>query len=283
MKSKLTSAPVLAYADFSSPFILEVDASYSGLGAILSQEQGGKVRPIAYASCSLRPAERNMSNYSSMKLEFVALKCAMAEKFREYLLGQKCVVFTDNNPLSHLASAKLGATEQRWAAQLAAFDFEIKYRSGKSNRNADALSRRHPPDCSVVEGWLPGTAVPHAMQQAGGVEVVSQVVQALISVLPSHSVVDLSSLQQADSVIWEVLPFWKRKVFPSVEERKRLSKSSLILLRQWNRFVDRAGVLYRRVFRSDGGEEFYQLILPTILKSEVLTQLHQEHGHQSIE
>ncbi len=283
MKSKLTSALVLAYADFSSPFILEVDASYSGLGAILSQEQGGKVRPIAYASRSLRPAERNMSNYSSMKLEFVALKWAMAEKFREYLLGQKCVVFTDNNPLSHLASAKLGATEQRWAAQLAAFDFEIKYRSGKSNRNADALSRRHPPDCSVVEGWLPGTAVPHAMQQAGGVEVVSQVVQALISVLPSHSVVDLSSLQQADSVIWEVLPFWKRKVFPSVEERKRLSKSSLILLRQWNRFVDRAGVLYRRVFRSDGGEEFYQLILPTILKSEVLTQLHQEHGHQSIE
>lgn len=64
-----------------------------------------------------------MTNYSSMKLEFLALKWAMTEKFPEYLLGHKCVVFTDNNPLSHLHSAKLGATEHRWAAQLAAFDF----------------------------------------------------------------------------------------------------------------------------------------------------------------
>lgn len=62
----------------------------------------------------------------------------MSEKFREYLLGHKCIVYTDNNPLSHLSSAKLGATEQRWAAQLAAFDFEIKYRSGRSNKNGDA-------------------------------------------------------------------------------------------------------------------------------------------------
>ncbi len=69
LKVRLTTAPVLAYADFSLPFILEVDASYGGLGAVLSQEQGGRVRPIAYASRSLRPTEHNMVNYSSMKLE----------------------------------------------------------------------------------------------------------------------------------------------------------------------------------------------------------------------
>ncbi|KAI5086051.1 hypothetical protein C0J45_23499, partial [Silurus meridionalis] len=135
LKRRLTSAPVLAYADFSLPFILEVDASHGGLGAVLSQEQGGKVRPISYASRSLRPTERNMSNYSSMKLEFLALKWALTEKFREYLLGQRCVVYTDNNPLSHLTTAGLGAAEQRWAAQLAAFDFGIRYRPGRSNRN----------------------------------------------------------------------------------------------------------------------------------------------------
>lgn len=123
LKSKLTSSPVLAYVDFSQPFVLEVDASYSGLGAVLSQEQGGRVRPIAYASCGLWPTERNMTNYSSMKLEFLALKWAVAEKFREYLLGQKCVVYTDNNPLSHLTSAKLGATEQRWASSIGLFRF----------------------------------------------------------------------------------------------------------------------------------------------------------------
>lgn len=64
----------------------------------------------------------------------------MTKKFREYLLGHRCVVYTDNNPMSYLQSAKLGATEHRWAAQLAAFDFDLKYRSGRSNRNADTLS-----------------------------------------------------------------------------------------------------------------------------------------------
>lgn len=89
LKAKLVSAPVLTYADFSRPFILEVDASHSGLGAVLSQETDSGVRPVAYASRGLRPTERNMSNYSSMKLEFLALKWAMTEKFREYLLGHK--------------------------------------------------------------------------------------------------------------------------------------------------------------------------------------------------
>lgn len=160
LKSRLISAPVLTYADFSRPFILEIDASYGDLGAVLSQETDGGVRPVVYASRGLRPTERNMSNYSSMELEFLALKWAMAEKFREYLLGHKCLVYTDNNPLSYLQSAKLGATEQRLAAQLAAFDFDIKYRSGRSNRNADALSRQYVAGSGVVKRFLPGTSVP---------------------------------------------------------------------------------------------------------------------------
>lgn len=74
LKRRLVSAAVLAYADFTLRFILEVDASYGGLGAVLSQNQDGKVRPVAYASRGLRLTERNMNNYSSMKLEFLALK-----------------------------------------------------------------------------------------------------------------------------------------------------------------------------------------------------------------
>lgn len=81
----------------------------------------------------------------------------MTEKFSEYLLGNKCVVYTDKNPLHHLSSAKLAATEQRWAAQLALFDFEIK---GHTNRNAIALSHQHPPAPSDLEAMLPGTAIP---------------------------------------------------------------------------------------------------------------------------
>lgn len=66
-----------------------------------------------------------------MKLECLALKWAMAEKFHEYLLGHRRLVFTDINPLSHLATAKL-SLEQRWAAQLAVFDFKVRYRPGGS-------------------------------------------------------------------------------------------------------------------------------------------------------
>lgn len=127
----------------SLPFILEVGASYQGLGAVLSQEQSGKILQS--------PTERNMNIYSSMKLEFLAVKWAMTEKFRDYLYGQKCTVYTDNNPLSHLSVAKLGATEQRWSAQLAAFDFTITYRPGQSNKNADALSWQPPATVTSVD------------------------------------------------------------------------------------------------------------------------------------
>ena len=281
LKTKLTTAPVLAYADFSLPFILEVDASYGGLGAVLSQEQAGKVRPIAYASRGLRPTERNMQNYSSMKLEFLALKWAMTEKFREYLLGHKCVVYTDNNPLSHLSSAKLGATEQRWAAQLASFDFEIKYRTGRSNRNADALSRQHPPGPQIVEVMLPGTAVPQPLQQALGLKV--EVSTATIVALPQHTSPEICALQQSDPVIHPLLVFWGQKQRPSPGEQVQLSRPTLALLRQWDRLVEKDGVLYRQVFRSDGAEAVLQLLLPGAMVSEVLTKVHQEHGHQGVE
>lgn len=210
------TAKVLAYADFSLPFILEVDASYGGLGAMLSQEQSGKFRPVAYASRGLRPTERNMQNYSSMKLEFLALKCAMTEKFREYLLGHKCVVFTDKNPLSHLFSAKLGDTEQRWAAQLSSFDFEIKYRSGRSNGNANALSRQHPPSIQDLEAVVPGTLLPGSLQHAQVNQV--EAVQSAIVALPEYTPLDLSVLQQADPVIEEALVFWQKGNRPSGEE-----------------------------------------------------------------
>jgi hypothetical protein len=192
-KTRFTTAPVLAYTDFTLPFILEVDASHGGLGAVLSQAQDGKVRPIAYASRGLRPTERNMSNYSSMKLEFLALKWAMTEKFRKYLLGHKCVVYTDNNPLSHLSSAKLGATEQRWVAQLASFDFELKYRSGRSNRNADALSRQHSPKAQDLQVMVRGTLLPKPLQQALQVDMIDAT-QATVAALPHHPPSDIAAL-----------------------------------------------------------------------------------------
>lgn len=136
---KLTSTPILGYANYSEPFKVHTDASSDGLGAVLYQEQEGKDRVIAYASRSLKPAEKN---YHSSKLEFLALKWAITEKFHDYLYGGRFTVYTDNNPLTYIhTTAKLNASGQRWIAELANYDFNILYRSGKSNVEADALSR----------------------------------------------------------------------------------------------------------------------------------------------
>ena len=142
LKDALTSAPVLAYPDYSRPFILETDASLKGLGAVLTQEDDkGNFHIISYASCTLKPYERSMRNYSSAKLELLALKWAVCEKFKDYLIGSKFTVLTDNNPLTYVRMSHLGAAQIHWLSDLALFDFEIKYRAGKSNQAADALSR----------------------------------------------------------------------------------------------------------------------------------------------
>ena len=143
LKHALTTAPVLAYPDYTQPFILETDASLKGLGAVLSQKgKDGEVSIIAYASQSLRPSKRSMRDYSSTKIELMALKWSVCEKFKDYLLGSKFTVFTDNNPLVYVKTSKLGAAQIRWLSELALYDFDIVYRTGHSNLVADALSRR---------------------------------------------------------------------------------------------------------------------------------------------
>ena len=100
LKMKCLTVPVLAFADFKKPFLLETDASIEGLGAVLSQEQeDGCYHPVAYASHGLKGGELK---YHSSKLEFLALKWAMTEQFREYLQYQPFLIRTDNNPLTYV-------------------------------------------------------------------------------------------------------------------------------------------------------------------------------------
>lgn len=278
LRERLCTAPVLAFADFAKPFILEVDASHQGLGAVLSQEHNGKIRPVAYASRSLKKTERNMENYSSMKLEFLALKWAVCEKFREYLLGNAFIVYTDNNPLCHLQTAKLGAMEQRWASELASFNFTLKYRPGRSNSNADALSRL------PLENASPGTAIPR--QLVAGIGTPQAQVQAMcseVTTLPGCTHSDLSSLQAIDPVIGPVLMLWQKGRPPEAEEKERLGKGSRELVRKWHRLLEKEGCLYRLTYSSDGNKEVHQLLLPQSLQKEVFTQLHDAHGHQGVD
>ena len=96
-----------------------------------------------------------MCNYSSVKLELLALKWAVTEKLRDYLLGSQFQVYMDNNPLTYVMESKLGASQIWWLSELALFNFVIKYQTGQSNRATDALSC-HPfnPTCdgSLTEG-----------------------------------------------------------------------------------------------------------------------------------
>ena len=100
LKQKCMTAPVLAFADLEKPFLLETDTSALGLGAVLQQVQvDRKLHPVAYASRALRKGEKN---YHSSKLEFLALKWAVTEQFREYLYYKPFTVRTDNNPLTFI-------------------------------------------------------------------------------------------------------------------------------------------------------------------------------------
>ena len=108
----ITSPPLLLYLDFDQPFILHVDASTKDLGAGLHQYKDKKVRILGFGSRALAKGEQK---YHSSKLEFLSLKWAVCEQFRDYLTYTKKIkVYTDNNPLLYaLSSAKFNATGQR--------------------------------------------------------------------------------------------------------------------------------------------------------------------------
>ncbi|KAI0214933.1 hypothetical protein LSAT2_033045 [Lamellibrachia satsuma] len=291
IKRRLTSAPVLGFADYSKPFIVETDASDLGLGAVLSQVQDGKTRIIACASRGLRKSEKNKSNYSSKKLELLALKWAVCDKFRDYLLGGEFILYTDNNPLTYLMkSTKLPAVEQRWAAALAPFNFEIKYRSAKHNANADALSRLTPPGKvpsdidSCFEELTRTTKLPAALRVnvVEANEGAQEIVDESIGTLPSISPSDMRELQQNDDVLKRVI--WYRNLgrHPDASERPDESKATLALLAMGHRLIERDGVLYRHI-TTPAGIQREQLLLPSCLQDTTLRGLHDEAGHQGVE
>ena len=140
LKMCCMTVPILAFADFEKEFQLETDASSGGLGTVLSQKQAdGKWHPIAFRSCELKGGE---AKYRSSKLEFLALKWAITEQFREYLQYQPFTVLTDNNPLTYiLKTPNLDALGHRWVTALASYNMTIKYLKGSDNKVANALSR----------------------------------------------------------------------------------------------------------------------------------------------
>ena len=126
LKQACMSSPVLTFADYMKDFLLETDASKEGLGVVLSQKQAdGCYHMVAYGGQALTAHEKN---YHSTKLEFLVLKWAITEHFKEYLLYQPFLVRTDNNPLMYImTTSNLDATGHRWVGALAKFNFQLEY------------------------------------------------------------------------------------------------------------------------------------------------------------
>ncbi|KAL5503369.1 hypothetical protein EMCRGX_G010306 [Ephydatia muelleri] len=144
LKQRLTTPPILAYPNFSNPFVLATDASGIALGGILSQTTDGKEQVIAYWSRQMNNAERR---YSTIEREALAVVAAVKE-FYPYLYGRPFTLLTDHNPLTSLQGLKdTGGRLTRWLLYLQQFDIKVLYRPGRCNGNADTMSRR--PDDSA--------------------------------------------------------------------------------------------------------------------------------------
>ncbi|KAK3548493.1 hypothetical protein QTP70_013327 [Hemibagrus guttatus] len=147
LKRAFTTAPLLVHPDPDKPFIVEVDASTTGVGAVLSQQQGNpsRLHPCAFFSRKLNPAERN---YDIGNRELLAVKLAL-EEWRHWLEGAKhpFTVLTDHKNLEYLRAAKrLNPRQARWALFFTRFNCTISYRPGSKNTKADALSRMFAPE-----------------------------------------------------------------------------------------------------------------------------------------
>lgn len=138
MKNLLCEEPILQYPNFPQTFILTTDASKFAIGGVLSQGEVGKDLPIAYASRVMNPAE---INYSTIEKELLAITYCV-NHFRPYLYGKKFILVTDHQPLTWLCRVKDPTSRlMQWRLKLEEYEYEIIYKKGSLNNNADALSR----------------------------------------------------------------------------------------------------------------------------------------------
>ena len=296
LKKLCISTPIPAYPHYKLSFVLHTDSSSEGLGAVLCQKQNGKLRVIAYASRSVSKAE---SHYPAHKLEFLALKWAVCEKFHEYLYGSNLFeVYTDDNPLTYvLSSAKLDACGQRWVAKLANYNFTIKYKCGLSNAEADALSRISWPevladtedldvdlncmDTHVVNAILAGSRSKTSLIES--VSCSSKIIPPELSQdSDSSSNINWMKEQRADPNLTVII-----KLIESgqLQKRKQHGKDtpevkSLLRIRKSLKLVK--DILYRKTYTDNSSSKKiqWQLVVPRAYRSRALAGCHDDVGHQ---
>ena len=290
---QLTQPPILAFPDYDKEFVLHTDASLLGLGAILYQRhEEGRLKVVAYASRSLSPAEKNYHLHSG-KLEFMAAKWSISDAFRDYLYyAPQFTVYTDYNPLTYITtSAKLNATTQRWVNELSDFKFDIRYRPGRVNKDADTMSRlpldieKYIESCSQKVSPEEIMAImAGATNQGDGGEswlvtcnAINMLQELELSANTGRKVVALNEelirkAQEADPVL--------QRVFQLVNTGQKpvIAKEESANFKMWMKEVPKlsvsdTGVLRRKV------DNISQIVIPPSLQPTVMEQLHDEMGH----
>ncbi|GKF36664.1 reverse transcriptase domain-containing protein [Tanacetum coccineum] len=143
LKEKLTTAPIIISPDWNAPFELMCNASDFAVGAVLGQRRDGKFKPIYYANKTLNNAQEH---YTTTEKELIAVVFSF-DKFRQYLILSKTIVYTDHSALKYLFSKEDAKPRLiRWVLLLQGFDIEIKDKKGAENLAADYLSRLENPD-----------------------------------------------------------------------------------------------------------------------------------------
>ena len=212
---------------------------------------------IAYASRSSNKAE---SHYPAHKLEFLTLKWAVVKKFHEYLYGSTFDMYTDNNLLTYvLTTAKLDAANHHWVASLANYNFRLHYQVGKTNIDADALSRVSWPECmpdnlgtslkvtaaairAIQEAALDQPACPieaysYDLHVVGAVQDSQQVAQMTLD--------DWHQVQEEDPVLGIIIKRLKEGTLEQDWSKKTDSPKLSQYRRERNNLVIQKGVLYR--------------------------------------
>ncbi|GKF01466.1 reverse transcriptase domain-containing protein, partial [Tanacetum coccineum] len=143
LKEKLTTAPIIISPDWNVPFELMCDASDFVVGVVLGQQIDGKFKPIYYASKTLNNVQEH---YTTIEKQLLAVFFSF-DKFCQYLVLSKIVVYTDHSNLKYLFSKQDAKPRLiRWVLLLQGFDIEIKDKKGAENLVVDYLSRLENPD-----------------------------------------------------------------------------------------------------------------------------------------
>ena len=269
LKSKLTTAPVLSYPmPEEGLFILDTDASNRSIGAVLSQEQGGEERVIAYASHTLNCSEQN---YCTTKKELLAV-VYFVEYFRHYLYGRHFIIRTDHASLKWLKNFKnIDGMLARWLAKLDTYDYEFIHRKGAAHGNADALSRMPARKC-------PRTDCPHCTLSVSAVHLQPDGSEDE-QWLEEWTQDEVRKWQRDDPTLGQIIQWLENSSEkPSEGIIKGMSAEIKAYYGQWEVLQIREGILYRKWYpfesRHCRGRAQWQLVAPNEIRKRILTSLH---------